>query len=498
VLAATILGSSLAFIDGTVVNVALPALQAGLGATVADVQWVIEAYALFFSALLLVGGSLGDRYGRRRVYALGVAVFAGASGWCGLAHGARELILARAVQGVGAALLVPGSLALIAATFPEQERGRAIGTWSGFSAMTTALGPALGGWLIDHLGWRWAFYVNAPIALAALVILFARVPESRSDAAHEPLDLAGAVLATLGLGGVVYGLIESSRLGWHDVRVVGALALGALATAAFFMVEARSKAPMLPLTLFRSRAFAVTNLLTGFLYGALAAALFVLPLNLIQVHKYSATAAGAALLPFIGILVAASRWSGGLVDRLGARLPLIVGPAISACGFALMARPGTSGSYLSTFFPALLVLGIGMAATVAPLTTTVMNAVPVARAGIASGINNAVSRAAGLIAIAVLLLPLQFVFRQGLDAGMTRAAIRPEIEAGVRSEAPKLAALEIPVAATPVERARIEGAVGTAFVAGFRFVAWAAASLALAGALVATRLPGRGSRTDPL
>ena len=497
ILAATILGSSLAFIDGSVVNVALPALQENLGATVVDVQWVIEAYALFFSALLLVGGSLGDRFGRRRVYALGIALFAGASALCGGAGDIHFLIAARALQGVGAAMLVPGSLALIAASFPEGERGRAIGTWSGFSAMTAALGPAFGGWLIDHLSWRWAFFLNLPLALVAILILFTRVPESRDAGASKHLDWPGALLATLGLGGVVYGLIESSRLGWRDAGVFSALAIGALSLILFVVAEARQRAPMLPLSLFRSRPFTAANLLTFALYGALASALFVLPLNLIQVQHYSATAAGASLLPFIGVMVVMSRWSGGLIDRYGARLPLIVGPVLAGLGFALLAVPGVGGSYWTTFFPALFVLGIGMSVTVAPLTTTVMNAVEVTHAGIASGVNNAVSRTAGLIAIAVLTLPLIGIFNARVDRGLAAAAIRPEVVRAVRAESAKLANVQPPAFATEAERAAIRRVVEEAFVAGFRFVVLVAAGLALLSAAASALLLPRKRVVPP-
>ena len=482
ILAATILGSSLAFIDGTVVNVALPALQADLDATVTDVQWVVEAYALLFSALLLVGGSLGDRFGRRRIYALGIVLFTAASVLCGLAPGVRLLIAARALQGVGAALLVPGSLALIAASFPEQERGRAIGTWSGFSAMTTALGPALGGWLIDHLSWRWAFFLNVPLAAAALALLFTHVPESRDERAAKRLDPAGAALATAGLGGIVYALIESSRLGWESPAVWLSLGLGTLALVLFVAVEARARSPMLPLSLFRSRAFTAANLMTFALYGGLSMALFALPLDLIQVQGYGATAAGAALLPFIFVMVALSRWSGGLIDRHGARLPLVIGPLVAGAGFALMAVPGVDGSYWTTFFPALLVLGVGMAITVAPLTTTVMNAVESAHAGLASGVNNAVSRAAGLLAIAVLTLPMIAIFSARLDRELARANVVPAVAQAARADAAKLGALRAPGSAAPADRANVERAVKTSFVAGFRFVTLASAGLALVAA----------------
>ena len=493
ILAATILGSSMAFIDGTVVNVALPALQRELGATVTDVQWVVEAYALFLSALLLVGGSLGDRFGRRRIYALGVALFTVSSVACGLAAGVRLLVVARAVQGIGAALLVPGSLAIISASFSERERGRAIGTWSGFSAMTAAIGPVLGGWLIEHLSWRWAFFVNVPIAAAVLGLLFWRVPESRAPETSELLDVAGAALVTMGLGGVVFALIEPSLRGFRDPWIVGALVLGVVALIAFVVVEARGSAPMVPLRLFRSRAFTGANLLTLLLYGALGGTLFFLPLDLIQVHGYGPTAAGAALLPFIAPMFVLSRWSGGLVDRFGPRLPLIVGPSITAIGFALLARPGIDGGYWTTFFPAMVVLGFGMSLSVAPLTTTVMNAVDARRAGTASGINNAVSRVAGLLAVALMSVLVVHVFNADLDRRLARADLRPSLVRQLDSERLKLGAAQAPSDATEEERARIRGAVANAFVAGFRRTAWLAAALAVASAATAA-LTISGSR----
>jgi EmrB/QacA subfamily drug resistance transporter len=488
VLAATILGSSMAFIDGTAVNVALPALQAGLGATVADVQWVVEAYALFLSALLLVGGSLGDRFGRRRIFLSGVAGFAVASGACGLAPNVGALIAARAVQGVAAALMVPGSLALLSASFDEKHRGRAIGTWSGFGSITAAVGPLVGGWLIDHVSWRWVFFLNLPLAVAVIVIALRFVPESRDEEEAGRLDLAGALLATVGLGGVTFALIESQQLGWGSPWVVGSLLVGIATLAGFLGVEARSASPMMPLSLFRSRTFTGANLLTLWLYAALGGMLFFLPFDLIQVRGYSATAAGAALLPFVLLMFTLSRWSGGLVDRYGARIPLIVGPAIAAVGFTLFAVPGLGGSYWTAFFPAILVLGLGMTVSVAPLTTTVMGAVEGRHAGIASGINNAVSRCAGLLAVAVLGILMLGLFGRGLEGRLARAGLPPEARRTIEGEREKLAALQIPAGWSEAARTRARSAVDHAFLDGFRRVMGAAAGLALLASLSAAWL----------
>ena len=461
-LIAAIRGSSIAFIDGTVVNVALPALQASLNATAPQVQWVVEAYALLLASLILVGGSLGDIFGRRRVFTLGVTLFAVASAWCGLAPTIAHLIAARALQGIGGAMLVPGSLALISANYPEAERGRAIGTWSGFSAMTAAIGPVLGGALVQHGGWRWVFFLNLPLSAAVLAICYAKVPESRNESATRHVDLLGALLATAGLGALVFGLIERTPP-WSLA--------GLLILAVFLWTEARTAAPMLPLALFRNRNFAGANLLTLFLYTGLGGVLFFFPLNLIQVQGYSATQAGAALLPLILLLFVLSRWAGGLVARYGSRLPLIAGPLIAAGGFALFAIPGAkAGSYWTTYFPAAVVLGVGMSITVAPLTTTVMSAVDAQRSGIASGINNAVSRVASLLAIAILGAVLFSAFNHSLDTGPARALPATE---------------RIKLAAASTSDAQTRQAVQDAFIAGYRQVIWIAAALALASAATA-------------
>jgi EmrB/QacA subfamily drug resistance transporter len=485
-LIAAILGSSMAFADGTVVNVALPAIQADLGADASQAQWVIESYALFLASLLLAGGALGDRFGRRRVFESGVALFTLAAVACALARGPCALIAARAVQGVGAALLVPGSLALISATFPQEQRGKAIGTWSGFSGIAAAVGPVLGGFLVDHFSWRWAFLVNVPIAAVLLAICFTKVAESRGQMAQAgQLDVWGAVLATVGLAGVVFAFIEAPVQGWTAAWVVAAALAGVAGLALFTVVEARSRSPMLPLRLFRNRNFTGANLLTLLLYAALGGGMYFFPLNLIQVQGFGATAAGAALLPFIAIMFALSRWAGKLVDRVGARLPLVVGPLIAAAGFALFAWPSMGGAYWATFFPATCVLGLGMTVTIAPLTTTVMNAMGPELAGVASGVNNAISRTAGLLAIAVLGLLMAGVFAPALEQRLAASEIPAAAQNAVKQQEHKLAAIGLPAGIDEKSAAAVRQAVGEAFVAGFRAVMLTSAALAALSALVA-------------
>jgi len=481
-LVATIVGSSLTFIDATVVNVALPALQADLHATITDVQWVIEAYALFLGSLILVGGSMGDQFGRRRIFLAGVLVFTVASIACGLATSMRALIVARAIQGVGAAFLVPGSLAIISATFDDAERGRAIGTWSGFSAITSAIGPVVGGWLIEHVSWRAIFFLNVPLAAVVVVLSLRFMSESRDDSRSSRVDWTGAVLAVLGLGGIVYGFLEWPRLDASRVIVSAAIGGGVAALAAFVMVERRVSAPMLPIGLFRSRTFTLANLLTLFLYGALGTVLWLVPLNLIQVQQYTATAAGAAFLPLPILLFALSRWSGGLVARIGSRLPLTIGPLVSAVGLALYARPGIGGSYWTTFFPAVAVLGLGMAILVAPLTTTAMTAVETQHAGVASGVNNAVARVAGLIAIAVFGIALVRVFHARVDPALDRLRLPAAARAAVDHELAKLAGADIGDGLEASLRAATQRAINEAFVSAFRFVMIGNSALALTAA----------------
>ena len=487
VLAATILGSSMAFVDSTVVNVAVPALQTAFNANVFEVQWVVESYGILLAALILAGGALGDLFGRRRMFLIGVGIFAVASIACGLASSIHHLIIARCVQGIGAALLVPGSLAIISASFDEDSRGRAIGTWSGFTAITSACGPVLGGWLIQYASWRWAFLLNLPPAVVVVAISLRYVPESRGSKA-EQIDWLGALLVTTGLTGVVTAFLESARLGWGHPLVLAGLLGGLFLIVSFVVTEARLVSPMVPLALFRSRTFLGANLFTLLLYATVGIFFFLFPMALIQQEGYSPTAAGSAMLPTILVMFLLSRWSGGLVKRHGGKTPLIVGPLIVAAGFVLFAEVGPGGTYWQTYFPASLVLGLGMAITVAPLTTVVMGSVDPQHAGAASGINNAVARVAGVLAIAVLGSVMIKTFDSHLERGLTKMKLAPNAIEELRSREGELRRMEPPAGVDPNTALGIQDAISASFVFGFRVVLLCCAGLSIGSVVVAAWL----------
>lgn len=485
VLIATILGSSMVFIDGSVVNVALPTIQRELSADAASTQWFVESYALLLAALLLVGGAFGDKFGRRRLFILGTALFAITSIWCGLANNSGMLIAARGAQGIAGAILTPASLAIITATYEKgPERGRAIGSWSGFTAITAAFGPVLGGWLVEQASWRWIFFINVPLAAIVLFLSLTLMPESRDPDAQR-IDWAGATLTTLGLGALVFGLIEAPARGWSNPLVLVSLITGVVALIVFVIVEARIDAPMMPLGLFRSRTFSGANLLTFLLYAALGGALYYVPFVLIEVQGYSSTAAGAVLLPMVLLLFALSRWSGGLIGTFGAKVPLVLGPIVAAGGFALFALPDGGGSYWTTWFPAAAVLGLGLAITVAPLTTAVMSAADEQRSGIASGINNAVSRTASLLAIAIFGIVVSSVFDRDLTNRLDSLDLQPDVRTAVEVQTSDLAAAEPPTGIDEPTRLEIQNAIDTSFLSGFRTVMLIAAAMAIASSLAA-------------
>jgi EmrB/QacA subfamily drug resistance transporter len=400
-IAAAVLGSGIALLDGTVVNVALPTIGREFGAGLTGQQWILDGYLLTLSALLLSGGAAGDRYGRRRVFVSGLVVFTAASLACGLAPSVGWLIGARLVQGIGAAALVPGSLALIDAGIIEEHRGRAVGIWAGMSGVTSALGPLVGGWLVDAASWRWVFFLNIPLAAAAMWMAIRHVPESRDTTAQGRPDILGAAAIVLGLAGLTYALIEAPSRGWTPITVTAAT-IGATAVVAFLRIEKRVSAPLLPLALFRSRQFTGANLATLTVYAAVGGALFLLALQLQQSLHYSALAAGLATLPMTVIMLIGSPLAGAVAERTGPRLPMAAGPLVAAAGLALMARIVPGASYLGAVLPAVVIFGVGLAVTVAPLTAAVLTAVPDNYAGTASGVNNAIARLAGLLAVAVL------------------------------------------------------------------------------------------------
>ena len=488
VIAVASLGSGMTFLDSTVVNVALPALQTDLEVSAREAQWIYGAYALVVAAFLLIGGSLGDRSGRRRVFVLGAAIFAAASAWCAFAPSPGQLVAARAVQGAGGALLVPASLAIVGASFDGKRKVKAIGAWGALSGTAMAVGPVLGGWLVEEVSWRTAFLITPAMAIVAIPIALWHVPESRDPEVHR-LDLVGALLATTGLGGLVYGLIESSASGFGAPVVLAALVLGAIALLGFVLVERRGKDPMVPPSLFRSRNFDGANLLTLLFYMALTGSLYFLPFLMMQVHGYSAFVAGTVFLPFVAMAFLLGRLSGRICARFGAKIPLVVASLAAAVGFLLFTLPGVEhSSYWTSFFPPMVVQGFGMALVITPLTTVALGSVEGEHSGLASGVNNAVARVAGLLAVAVLGVIAYGAFSANLDARLESMDLSDTVRNELEAAKADLGAAEPPEGVDARTAAQIERAVDESFVAGFRAVMLVSSGLALASALVAALL----------
>lgn len=485
VLLVAIIGSGMAFIDSTAMNVVVPVLQQELNATIPQVQWVMEAYALFMSSLMLLGGALGDRFGRKRIFALGVVIFTAASAWCGLAPNTSQLIVARAFQGVGGALLVPGSLAIITVSFSEKHRGRAIGTWSAFTAITTALGPILGGWLAQNISWRLVFFINLPLALIVLGALFWRIPESKKENGTGGLDILGSLFATLSLGCLVFGLIDSANIGFGHPKVIVPLVASGLFFIAFIMYEWRTVSPMMPLSLFRSKTFSGANLISFLYWAAWSSAVFFIPFNLIQLQGYSAAGVGVAFAPLIAALFLFSRWAGGTVVKHGAKPAIMVGTILASIGFYLFTLPGVGGTYWTTVFPAITVLGVGMAIIISPLTTAVMSSVDIEESGVASGVNNTVGRIAGLISIAVMGVFALSTFNANLDRDLDSLEITQETREYIDSQRIKYLLIEIPENVDPETREAIRSSIDNSFLASYRLVMMISAALVLIGTAVA-------------
>ncbi|MEA2441055.1 MAG: hypothetical protein QOH76_2479 [Thermoleophilaceae bacterium] len=484
ILVACILGSGIAFLDSTVVNVALPAIQDDLGASLAGQQWVVEGYMLSLSSLLLVGGSLDDLFERRTVFAAGVSGFGVMSLACAVAPSVEFLIGARVLQGAFGALLVPSTLAIIIATFPESERGAAIGTWTAWTGISTVIGPLLGGALIDGASWRWIFLLNIPLVIVVLVLTAKAIPHTASQQPGARVDFLGAALCALGLGGVVFALIEQSRLGWGDPAVAIAAVVGVLALIAFILHERRTESPMMPLELFRSRNFAVGNLATLTMYAGLGGALFFVALYLQQVAGYSALAAGAAFLPLTAMMFTLSRRFGRVADKYGPRWLMGFGPIIAAAGLALLMRLDARADYVTQLLPALLVFGLGLSMTVAPLTSTVLAAVEEKHAGVASGVNNAIARIAGLLAIAVLGAFVSSQFSSAVNDRLGSRPLSQPARAAVAQAKDRSLTTEPARRVPPPERPVVKDALEDASASAFRLGLGIGSVLVLAGGVV--------------
>jgi EmrB/QacA subfamily drug resistance transporter len=496
VLLSGVLASAMGFINQSAVNVALPAIQSSLELGGRELLWIVNSHNLMLASLMLTGGSLGDRLGRRRVFMAGIFVFTLASLACGLAPSGGLLIAARAVQGAGGGLMVPGSLALITSAFEESRRGRAIGTWAAATTITTVAGPLIGGFLAEAGLWRVVFLLNIPIGLACLFVLYLRVPDSFDEHSGRSFDFAGAALAVAGLLGLTLGFTAAPDWGFGSPRSYVPLSAGSLSLAIFILVEKRRPNPLVPLAMFKSANFSGANLLTLFLYGALSAYTLFFTLNLIQAQGYRESLAGFAFLPFVLLLAGISRWSGRVVEKVGPRIPLIIGPTLVAVGFLMHTFIGlTAGpaDYWITFFPAVAVFGIGMGLTVAPLTTTVMNAASSRFSGTASGINNAVSRVAGALAVAVLGAVALFSFETGVERYTAHIDLPPAARRELRIEAAKLGDAAVPGSVPRSEAAEVERAFRLAFVRTFRIVMIVCTALAALSALMAAVLVDRDS-----
>ena len=484
ILAATIIGAGMVYLDGTVVTVALPQIQKDFHASVSGLQWLIDIYILSLTIPILVAGSLSDYYGRKKLFNIGLVGFTLASVACGAAANMNQLIIARVFQGISGAIMLPGSLAILNATFPPKVRGRTVGTWSAFTPIATAIGPLLGGWLVDNVSWRAAFYINVPLAVITLYLSWRYVPESKSEEVPERQDWLGAGLITIGLGGVIFGLIEGPKRGWADPLVWISLATSLICLTAFVIVEMRIKHPLVPVSLFKHKIFSGVTLMTFILYFAMSGVFFFLTLNLQQIQEFTATQAGAAFMPIIILLFLISRAAGSFADRVGPRLPMIVGPIIIGIGFFMYMIPGVEANYWLTFLPATIVFGIGLGITVAPLTTVALGAVPTHLSGLASGVSNAVSRVATMLAVAMLGFVMVVQFTASLERHTQDLPLTEQDRLLLDQEALKLGGAQAPVQLEPAAKAKVEVVIDQSFVDAFRLMMGLCGILAFVSAAV--------------
>lgn len=479
-------------LDGTIVTVALPQIQADFNTSVSGLQWLIDIYILFLTVPILVAGSLSDSYGRKKLFNIGLIGFTLTSVICGAATDLDQLILARMFQGISGAIMLPGSLAILNASFPPEVRGRTVGIWSAFTPLATAIGPLLGGWLVDNVSWRAAFYINLPIGLLTLFLSWRYIPESKIDTPPDRQDWWGASFITLGLGGLIFGLIEGPKRGWADVTVWTSMAASLSCLVAFTIVELKTKYPMIPFSLFKSRIFTGVTTVTFVLYFAMSGVFFFLTLNLQQIQHFSATQTGLAFMPIIIPLFLISHWAGRFADRVGPRSPMIIGPIVIALGFFWYITPGIEANYWLTFFPATTLFGIGLGITVAPLTTVALTAVPIHMSGLASGVSNAVSRMAMMLAVALLGFLMVIQFGISLDRETQNLPLSPVDRHFLKEEALKLGGAEAPVNLSSDLISGVETAIQRAFVDAFRLMMGLCGILALLSAGVSLVTIGNG------
>jgi EmrB/QacA subfamily drug resistance transporter len=477
ILLATILASGMAFLDGSVVNVALPTIQAKLGVDVSGIQWIVNAYILTLASFILVSGSLGDRYGRKKIFCLGIVLFTISSLLCSLSSNITQLIISRAIQGVGAAMMIPGSLSIINTSFDEKIRGKAIGLWSGLAGGVAAIGPFIGGSLVEVLGWQSIFFINLPIGLLALFITLKYVPESKNNEATK-LDLIGTALITLGLFGVAFGLIYGPTYGFFDVKILTSLVLGIVFLIAFIYIEKKTKQPLVPLQIFKSPLVVGANLVTLFLYFALNGVIFFLVLNFQQIQNYSPIYAGMSLLPPILLISFLSGPAGALADKIGPRTPMIIGPLLVSIGLFSFTLTGAGSNYFTSFLPGLLLFGGGMALVIAPLTKSAL-AVDQKYSGAASGVNNCVARVAALLAIALLGAIIVILFKTNLSSSIQSSSLSFDKQQVITSQQEKLGGIEIPASFTSSESLEAKSIIQQSFIDGFRVIIGLAAMFAL-------------------